>query len=334
MGRPGFFTCAEARWSNGAPVTRGGLRLFLAAQVDPETAAEYAQAIGADGQCLAISARQSSPDTELGVERDRCAHAARAAECADPVSARAAAESYTYPVYRPAVERYGEDWVRPEHMVSNGAFTLREHMIGGRIALAEESALLGRGPRALAGGRVLLPLDRAVQAARFFAGELMFTDPFSAEQTAWLRSQAGRPGGRAPCLGNFMLGLNAATAAVSGNRGAAHGADARRGSRNPGALCASRTCMCRPGHADAAAARLPAAASGLGAPVRGRASRAGAALLRRRPATRATHPLRIDLHYPTGTDERRTYRGGGGHVARQPRRRGGNLQRRIQGAAQ
>jgi len=44
----------------------------------------------------------------------------------------------------------------------------------------------------------------------------------------------------------------------------------------------------------------------MGAPVRGRASRAGAPLLSRGRYTRE-RPLRIDLHYPTDTDNRRTY---------------------------
>jgi oligopeptide transport system substrate-binding protein len=39
------------------------------------------------------------------------------------------------PVHRATIERWGDDWTRPEHMVSNGAFRLQEHRPQDRIVM-------------------------------------------------------------------------------------------------------------------------------------------------------------------------------------------------------
>jgi oligopeptide transport system substrate-binding protein len=213
-------------------------------------------------------------------------------------------KSYAYPQYEPTVRAHEEDWVRPQYIVSNGAFTLREHVIGGRVSLRKNPRYWDAAHVRLQ-EVVYLPLDRAVQTARFFAGELMFTDSFSAEQTAWLRSRLGEQVVSAPYLGNFVLGLNAQRPPFAGNR------DLRMALT----LAVDREILVRyvrQGLYEPAWTPTPPL-PGYRSPVPGWAhlpADARHALAQRYYAaagyTRA-RPLRIELHYPTDSDNRRTY---------------------------
>jgi oligopeptide transport system substrate-binding protein len=213
-------------------------------------------------------------------------------------------KSYAYPQYEAAVRAHGENWVRPEYIVSNGAFVLREHVIGGRVTLIKNPRYWDAAHVRLQ-QVVYLPLDRAVQTARFFAGELMFTDSFSAEQTAWLRTRLGNQVVSGPYLGNFVLGLNQQRPPFAGNRNLRMaltlGVDreilvryVRQGLYQP----AWTPTPPLPGYRSPVPdwARWPAAQRHT------MAQRYYAAA-----GYSQAHPLRIELHYPTDSDNRRTY---------------------------
>jgi oligopeptide transport system substrate-binding protein len=302
-GRVWTFHLRAAQWSNGVPVRAGDFVYAWRRTVDPATASDYAQALAPVVNALAISAGRMSPGT-LGIEALDERTLRIRLNAPTPYLLSLLTKSYAYPQYEPAVRAHGDDWVRPEFIVSNGAFVLREHVIGGRVTLE-------RNPRYWDAAHVrlqrvvYLPLDRAVQTARFFAGELMFTDSFSAEQTAWLRSRLGSQVVSAPYLGNFVLGLNVLRPPFAGNRelrmALTLGVDretlvryVRQGLYQP----AWTPTPPLPGYRSPLPswARLPEAARH--------------ELARRYYAAAgysAQRPLRIALHYPTDSDNRRTY---------------------------
>ncbi len=152
---------------------------------------------------------------------------------------------------------------------------------------------------------VYLPLDRAVQTDRFFAGDLSFTDSFSAEQTAWLRRRLGSQVVSAPYLGNFVLGINALRPPFAGNRPL----------RQALTMAVDRETLVRyvrQGLYKPAWTPTPPL-PGYAAPVPAWATLPEAerhALARRlyqQAGYSSRHPLHIELHYPTDSDNRRTY---------------------------
>jgi oligopeptide transport system substrate-binding protein len=297
------FHLRAASWSNGAPVRAQDFVFAWRRTVDPQTASEYAQMLVPLANALAIAQGQAGPAT-LGVEAidDRTLRLRLATPT--PYLLALLSKTYTFPQYEPAIRAWGERWTEPGHMVGNGAFVLAEHVLGGRITSLRNPAYWDAAHVRLQ--RVTyLPLDRAVQTDRFFAGDLQFTDSFSAEQTAWLRRQLGDQVVSSPYLGNFVLGVNATQAPFKGNLAL----------RRALTLAVDRETLVkyvRQGLYRAAYTPTPPL-PGYAAPQPAWArldDPARHALARRYYAEAgysSTRPLRVALYYPTDTDNRRTY---------------------------
>jgi oligopeptide transport system substrate-binding protein len=302
-GRTWTFHLRPARWSNGEPVRAGDFVYAWRRTVDPRTASDYAQALAPVVNAIAISAGRL-PVTALGIEATDARTVRIQLNAPTPYLLSLLTKSYAYPQYEPAIRAHGDDWVRPEFMVSNGAFQLREHVIGGRITLLKNPQYWDAQHVRLQ-QVVYLPLDRAVQTERFFAGDIAFTDSFSAEQTAWLRARLGDQVVSTPYLGTFMLGLNQQRAPFAGNRAL----------RMALSLALDRETLVRyvrQGLYQPAWTVTPPL-SGYRAPVPDWARLAASerhALAQHYYAVAgysAQRPLRIELHYPTDSDNRRTY---------------------------
>jgi oligopeptide transport system substrate-binding protein len=302
-GRTWTFHLRSASWSNGEPIRAADFVYAWRRTVDPRTASDYGQALAAVRNAIDINEGRAAPAT-LGIDAPDEHTVVVRLNAPTPYLLSLMSKAYTYPQYAPAIRAYGDHWTDPEHIVSNGAFLLRERVIGGRVTVT-------KNPRYWDAAQVrlqqvtYLPLDRAVQTDRFFAGELAFTDSFSAEQTAWLRSRLGDQVVSAPYLGNFVLGINALLPPFAGNRPL----------RLALSMALDRETLVRyvrqglyqpawtptpplPGYQ----APVPAWAA-LPEPKR----HALARQYYRQAGYSAQHPLRVELYYPTDTDNRRTY---------------------------
>jgi oligopeptide transport system substrate-binding protein len=197
----------EARWSNGAPLTAGDFVYSWRREVDPRTGAGYAQALSPIVNALDIALGHKSPET-LGVEATDAHTLTVHLNAPTPYLLELLVQNYLYPVYQPAIERYGDDWVRPEHLVSNGAFALQEDLIGARITLRPNPYYWDAAHVQLKSVVYFNIPDRAQAVLRFLAGDVQFTDSFAASQRPWLKSVLGDQVVNAPWLGIYMLAFN------------------------------------------------------------------------------------------------------------------------------
>ena len=302
-GRHWTFHLRAARWSNGEPIRAGDLVYAWRRTVDPRTASDYAEALAPVRNALAV-AEGKMPVTALGISApdERTVRIELTAPTSFLLSLLT--KSYAFPQYEPAFRAHGEDWVRPQYLVSNGAFRLQEYVIGGRVTLVKNPRYWNAAQVRLE-QVVYLQLDRAAQTERFFAGELAFTESFSAEQTAWLRARLGAQVVSAPYLGNFVLGVNVQRPPFAGNRAL----------RMALTLAVDRELLVRyvrQGLYQPAWTPTPPL-PGYHAPVPAWAMLPEAerhALARRfyaQAGYSTKHPLRVELHYPTDSDNRRTY---------------------------
>ncbi len=202
-----FHLRPDARWSNGAPVTAADFVYSWRREVDPKTGAQYAEGLAPIENALEIAAGRKPPDT-LGAEAlDQ--HTLRVRlNGPTPYFLDLLAQQYLYPVYEPAITQYGDDWVRPEHIVSNGAFVLRENVIGSRITLEKNARYWDAAHVRLQRVTYYVLPSRADQAARYLAGDLDWTDSFAANQREWLKSIIGDQVVNSPYFGDYMLAMN------------------------------------------------------------------------------------------------------------------------------
>ncbi len=184
-----FHLRPEALWSNGDPVTSADFIYAWRRQVDPKTGSEYAQALAPIVGALDIATGHAPVDS-LGVSAPDAHTLELSLVSPTPYILALLADSFLQPLHRATIDEFRDDWTRPEHMVSNGAFVLKELVLGDRI-------MLEKNPRYWASATVrptrvvYYPLDSAIQISRFMAGDIELADIFPSDQFQWLRSQLG-----------------------------------------------------------------------------------------------------------------------------------------------
>jgi oligopeptide transport system substrate-binding protein len=202
-----FHLRPDARWSNGAALTAGDFVYAWRREVDPRTGAEYAQGMAPIENSLDIAAGKKPPGM-LGVEAID-AHTLRVRlNGPTPYLLDLLAQQYMYPVYEPVITQYGDDWVRPEHIVCNAAFVLRENVIGSRITLEKNPAYWDAAHVRLQRVVYYALTNNSAQVSRFLAGDIAWTDSFPANAHDWLRSQLGDQVVSSGYFGTYMLGMN------------------------------------------------------------------------------------------------------------------------------
>ncbi len=127
--RPGL------KWSNGDPLTAADFVYSFRRLVDPKTGAYNPSDLDQVSNALAIRSGKESDTSRLGVV------------AVDPVTLRITlvepraafrnllADPQLMPLHRATVERWGDAWTRPEHIVSNGPYVMKSWVPKGEVTL-------------------------------------------------------------------------------------------------------------------------------------------------------------------------------------------------------
>jgi oligopeptide transport system substrate-binding protein len=202
-----FHLRADAHWSNGAPVTAQDFIYAWRREVDPKTAAAYAQFLGPLVNAPEIAAGKMPPSS-LGVDspdpRTLVIHlTAPVGYLLDLLD-----QQYFYPLYEPALSQWGDQWVLPQHMVCNGAFRLQEEERNTRITLAKNPNYWDASHVRLERVTYLVLPDQSIESLRFQSGEVQFAYYFPSSQYSWLKERIGDQAVTAPYLGTLMIEFN------------------------------------------------------------------------------------------------------------------------------
>ncbi len=203
-----FHLRSNARWSNGKPVTAGDFVYAWRREVNPDTAAEYAQSLARIVNAQAIVDGKKPPDT-LGVTaldahtlEVRLVHRT-------PYFLSMLFNTYYMPLYPPAVRKLGMAWTRPGHLVSNGAFYLTQWVINGHLTLKKNPYYWDAAHVRLR-EEIYYPISSASAALeRYLAGDLdvVNTPAFPPSDAGWLRRTLGAQVRVAPMYGTAFLGM-------------------------------------------------------------------------------------------------------------------------------
>lgn len=170
------------KWSDGAPLTAEDFVYAFRRLLDPATAASLAYFMYPLRNAAAVNTGKL-PLTALGASAPDPATVVITLEKPYPYLPERLLYPTGYPVPRHVIERWGDDWVKPEHWVSNGAYAMKDWQ-----PLA--SVTLERNPYFAASGLEPASISRVVYL------------PMANEQTAYNRYRAGE----LQAIGTFPAG--------------------------------------------------------------------------------------------------------------------------------
>jgi len=198
--RPGL------RWSNGealdAPQVLASFRRAFA----PATAAPFGALFDAVRNAAAVQAGRLPP-TALGIAAPDARTLVFTLDRAAPLPALLTLP-IAYPVYLPAVRRFGAQHTRPGQLVSNGAYVLRAWTPQANLVLARNPMFHAAGTVAIPRVRYQVTEDAAAELQRFAAGDLDLTETVPPQPLASLRARFGPQLRIASYVGAFWLGFN------------------------------------------------------------------------------------------------------------------------------
>jgi oligopeptide transport system substrate-binding protein len=204
-----FHLRTNARWSNGDPVTaidflRSWKRVLL-----PETASEYAY--------LLYHIKNAEPFNE-GTLKDFSAVGLSAIddrtfrvelEAPVPYFLDLCSFATLLPVHLPTVEKDGDDWIKPDKLVNNGPFLLKEWRLNYRIRL-KKNPLYWDAAHVALNTIDALPIDNSITAYNFYASKVadLILDKGLTPPSLIPELKTRPDFHAAPFLGNYFIRFN------------------------------------------------------------------------------------------------------------------------------
>ncbi|GGB34533.1 peptide ABC transporter substrate-binding protein [Oceanisphaera marina] len=177
-----FHLRANAKWSNGEPVTARDFEYSFKRAIAPDTASPYAWylEIPTIVNASAILKGEKEPTT-LGIKALDEHTLEIQLEQPVPYFVTMLSHTTTYPIYRPAVEQHGDNWTRPGNLVSNGAYTLSSWRVNEKIELVRNTHYWDNEHTVIDQVDYLPITSQNAAMNRFLAGELDLTNEIPIE---------------------------------------------------------------------------------------------------------------------------------------------------------
>jgi len=163
-----FHLRKDARWSNGDTVTARDFRDSWQRTLAPDTASEYAYQLYYIHNGEPFNEGKLKDFSQVGVVAldDRTLQVTL--DSPTPFFTGLCATTPLYPVHLPTVQKWGDDWIKPGHMVSDGAYELDAWRINDRVRLVKNPYYWDAAHVAMKTIDAL-PIDRANTAFNFYA---------------------------------------------------------------------------------------------------------------------------------------------------------------------
>lgn len=206
-GRTWTFHLREGlRWSNGEPLDAPQVVASFRRAFAPKTAAPFAELFDALSNAQAVQAGKLAPEA-LGVAAP---DARRVVFTLNRSAALPALLTLpiAFPVYLPAVERFGAQHTRPGRLVGNGAYRLLAWTPQANLTLERNPRFHDAANVSIQRVRFQVTEDASAELQRFAAGDLHFTETVPPQPLDVLRKRFGEQLRISPYLGAFWLGMN------------------------------------------------------------------------------------------------------------------------------
>ena len=185
-----FHLRKDAKWSNGDPVTAEDFVYSWQRAVDPATASPYAWYMEYTKMVNAKDIVAGKKDkSELGVKAVDANTLVIELETAVPYFVMMMGHTTVKPVHKATVEKYGDQWTKPDHFVGNGAFSVDKWVVNERLVLKRNDQYWNNDKTVL-NKVTFLPIENQVaEMNRFLSGEIDFTNELPVEHFKRLKKE-------------------------------------------------------------------------------------------------------------------------------------------------
>jgi oligopeptide transport system substrate-binding protein len=205
----------DARWSNGEALTAQDFVASLQRALTPQTAAPLAQLLSPIAHGTEIMRGMADPATlgvialdahRLEIQLDR------PAPLLDLLALPVA-----FPVYLPAVARYGAQHARAGNLVGNGAYILTGWTPQASLSLRKNPHFRDVGSVYFSRINYIVTEDAVSELKRFRAGDIDLTETLPPQSLSALRAEFRDTLHIDPYLGSFYFGFNLTRAPLQNN---------------------------------------------------------------------------------------------------------------------
>ncbi|HEV2563221.1 MAG TPA: peptide ABC transporter substrate-binding protein [Rhizomicrobium sp.] len=182
------FKLRDHKWSDGRPVTAQDYVFSLRRIMMPKTAAQYASILYPIKNAQEVNSGKL-PVESLAVRAldERTLEIAFHFEV--PYIAQLLTHYTSFAVPQHVVEKYGEDWLKPEHIATNGPYVLKEWVPNDHVRLEKNPYFYDKDNVKIETVYFNPTQDAAAALKRFRAGEFdLVTDSIPPQQVDWLRA--------------------------------------------------------------------------------------------------------------------------------------------------
>ncbi len=169
-----FFLREAGRWSNGDPVVAEDFAAGIRRTTDPKTASNYARLFLPLENAQAVISGDK-PVEELGIRAAGDKIVEIRLQRPTPYLLGLLTNPPAFPLHRASFATYGDDFVKPGNLISNGAYQLKEWRIGDRLITTRNPYFHDAASVSIEQVEFLPIEDTMTELNMFRAGELDFT---------------------------------------------------------------------------------------------------------------------------------------------------------------
>ncbi|MEM7042926.1 MAG: peptide ABC transporter substrate-binding protein [Pseudomonadota bacterium] len=202
------FTLRDHTWSDGQPVTSGDFVFAMRRLLEPETAAEYASIMYTLKNAKALNEASMDGMENLGVKAIDDKTLEITLEYPAPYFIEQLTHYTAFPIPEHKVDELGEDWVKPENIVANGAYVVTEWVPNTHVRAEKNEAFYDAANVTIDSIMYYPAEERNAATKQFRAGELDMQYDFASEQIDWLRENMPDETRISPYLGIYYYPIN------------------------------------------------------------------------------------------------------------------------------
>jgi oligopeptide transport system substrate-binding protein len=211
-----FHLRPNLKWSNGEPLVAADFVAGMRRTVDVKVGSVYADFLASINNAPLILA-QKLPVDQLGVRAPDDHTVVIVLERPVPYFLQLLTHPTAFPIYRPALQHYGEQFTQPGRLVSNGPFFLKSWVVQANITL-EKSKQYWNEKEVVLQKVIFYPIQqRSVELQRYRANDIDYTNAIPAGQFAWLQRKFPEELKVGPVLTNYYFDFNVTRPPFAGN---------------------------------------------------------------------------------------------------------------------